>query len=73
MLSLVIRRNKEEEKGIEIEILFNTICVSDMELSIEIETGTETETEIELIGANHKLSSKLGNNLCNKADGENKD
>ena len=44
-----------------------------MELSIEIETGTEPETEIELIGANHKLSSKLDDNLCNKADGENKD
>jgi hypothetical protein len=38
-----------------------------MELSIEI------EIEIEFIGANYKLSSKLDNNLWNKADGENKD
>ena len=69
MLSLVIRRNKEEKKGIEIEILYYNICVSDIELSIEI----EIEIEIEFIGANYKLSSKLDNNLCNKADVENKD
>jgi hypothetical protein len=39
--------------------------IIDMELSIEI--------EIEMIGANYELSSKLDNNLSNKADGENKD